>query len=202
MRYIGTVNDTIKDKELNHLKTLLEREVIVRSVKHLVNMYLRDVSDTHLSAVLGHLFNILFAPFPLLARLEDGSFAYPSAPTSSIDSIATSQELKQQAPEASSKPEVSKKKQKKASKKEKQGGAGSAPADLGEMLLKNEGAGVQPFAVEGLFVDQSVFKGLIPLENPEVLSLKPSQLYAKIRVVARQRYGYILPEKQTELRCL
>lgn len=70
------------------------------------------------------------------------------------------------------------------------------------MLLKNEGAGVQPFAVEGLFVDQSVFKGLIPLENPEVLSLKPSQLYAKIRVVARQRYGFILPEKQTELRCL
>lgn len=79
MRYLGTVHEAIKEKELNHLKTLLEREAVVRSVKHLANMYLREVSDTHLSAVLAHLFNLIFAPFPHLARLEDNSTAYPAS---------------------------------------------------------------------------------------------------------------------------
>jgi hypothetical protein len=56
--------------------------------------------------------------------------------------------------------------------------------------------------VEGLFIETGVFKGLLPLENPSVLSLKPSELYAKIRTVAKVRYGLELPEMQTELKCL
>ena len=63
------------------------------------------------------------------------------------------------------------------------------------MLLKQGAAGteIQPFAVEGLFIDTAVFKGLLPLDNPAVLQLKPSELYEKIRIVARQRYGLVLP---------
>jgi protein TIF31 len=37
MRYLGKVYNSIKDKELHHLKTIFEREAIVRSVKHLFN---------------------------------------------------------------------------------------------------------------------------------------------------------------------
>lgn len=45
------------------------------------------------------------------------------------------------------------------------------------MLLKQggvSGAEIQPFAVDGLFIDTSVFKGLLELEEPEVLFMKPS----------------------------
>ena len=63
-------------------------------------------------------------------------------------------------------------------------------------------AEIQPFAVDGLFIDTSVFKGLLPLEEPAVLKTKPSEFYARIRIVAKQRYGMDLPEKQSDIRCL
>jgi hypothetical protein len=70
------------------------------------------------------------------------------------------------------------------------------------MLLKTTSGDIQPFAVEGLFIDPSVFKGLLPIEEPEILKLKPSELYDKIRAVVKNRYGLTLPSKQSELRCL
>lgn len=82
MRYIGTIAKLVADKELYHLKTLLEREAVVRSVKHIFNEYLRDTSDTHTSAVLSHLFNLVLAPFPLLEKLEKGELTYPAAESS------------------------------------------------------------------------------------------------------------------------
>ena len=51
----------------------------MRAVKHIVNQELREASDTHISAVLAHLFNLILAPFPLLEKLEDGSIAYPAS---------------------------------------------------------------------------------------------------------------------------
>jgi hypothetical protein len=85
---------------------------------------------------------------------------------------------------------------------EKKKSSRTAPADLGEMLLKTTSGDIQPFAVEGLFIDPSVFKGLLPIEEPEILKLKPSELYEKIRAVVKNRYGLTLPAKQSELRCL
>lgn len=70
------------------------------------------------------------------------------------------------------------------------------------MFLGQTQGEVLPFAVEGLFIDTSVFKGLLPLEEPSVLTLKPKEFYAKIRTVAKQRYSLELPEKQSDLRCL
>jgi protein TIF31 len=84
MRYLGTVASVVAGQELHHIKTLLEREVVVRSVKHLVNHELRESSDTHLSATLAHLFNLLLAPFPLLEKLETGSIGYPITPIESL----------------------------------------------------------------------------------------------------------------------
>lgn len=66
MRYLGTVANEIKDKELNHLKTLLEREAVFRSAKHIFNEHIRESSDTYLSSTISHLFNILLAPFPFI----------------------------------------------------------------------------------------------------------------------------------------
>ena len=77
MRYIGEVAKLVADKELAHLKTLLEREALVRSIKHLFNEQLRETPETHISSVLAHLYNLVLAPFPLLEKLEDGSIKYP-----------------------------------------------------------------------------------------------------------------------------
>jgi hypothetical protein len=71
------VYKTIADKELYHLKTFLEREVIVRSVKHLFNEKLRDTPDSYVSKVLAHLFNILLSPLPLVEKMDSGVISYP-----------------------------------------------------------------------------------------------------------------------------
>jgi hypothetical protein len=61
------------------LKTFLEREVLVRSVKHLFNEKLRDTPDSHISKVLAHLFNILLSPLPQVEKLDTGVISYPVA---------------------------------------------------------------------------------------------------------------------------
>jgi hypothetical protein len=128
--------------------------------------------------------NLLVAPLPLIAKLDDGSINYPSQTTSNV----ASQETKLQQPvESDAKPAEEGKKHKKNKKKDadKQGSS-KAPADLGEMFLKQSAASgdTQPFAVEGLFIDPAVFKGLLPFEEPSVLKMKPAEFYTKIREVA------------------
>lgn len=76
MRYLGAVANELRDKELNHLKILIEREVIFRSAKHLINEHIRDSSDTYLSSVISHLLNLVLAPFPFLAALNEGRITF------------------------------------------------------------------------------------------------------------------------------
>jgi ABC-type transport system involved in Fe-S cluster assembly fused permease/ATPase subunit len=61
----------------------MEREALVRSAKHLINAELRETSDTHLSAVVAHLLNMLVAPLPLVAKLDDGVISFPITQTTS-----------------------------------------------------------------------------------------------------------------------
>ena len=59
------------------MKYMLEREVIIRSFKHLLNQYLKNCpSDDQLSEVVSHLFNIFFAPKDFIKRLDDGSVKF------------------------------------------------------------------------------------------------------------------------------
>lgn len=90
LRYLGEVYEAIKEKELNHLKTLIERDAIMRSAKHLINAELRETSDTYLSAVIAHLLNLLVAPLSLLDKLNDGSIRYPSATPPAFDHVTSS----------------------------------------------------------------------------------------------------------------
>jgi len=77
MRYLGKVYNSIKDKDLHHLKTFFEREAIVRSVKHLFNEQLRETNDSYVSKVLAHLFNMLLAPFSMIDKMNEGAIVYP-----------------------------------------------------------------------------------------------------------------------------
>jgi len=63
IRYLGYVAEVIKDKDLAHMKTIFEREVIVRCAKHLLNKYVRECESPELlSAIISHFFNCLLAP--------------------------------------------------------------------------------------------------------------------------------------------
>ena len=92
LRYLGAVSEALADKELNHLKTLLEREALVRSARHLINAELRETSDTHLSAVVSHLLNMLVSPLPLVAKMDEGSIAYPVSQTAVVSSLESKSE--------------------------------------------------------------------------------------------------------------
>jgi hypothetical protein len=76
MRYLGAVQTELKDKELNHLKVMIEREVVFRSAKHLFNEYIRESSDTYLSSTISHLLNILLAPSPFIEQMNEGKIQY------------------------------------------------------------------------------------------------------------------------------
>jgi hypothetical protein len=45
---------------------MIEREIVFRSAKHIINEHIRESSDTYLSSTISHIFNLLLAPFPLI----------------------------------------------------------------------------------------------------------------------------------------
>lgn len=58
---------------------LLEREVFIRCMKHIVNMYIRDFpSDELISDLISHLFNCAFAPSEFQNAMDDGRVEYKS----------------------------------------------------------------------------------------------------------------------------
>lgn len=76
MRYLGLIADLVKDKELYHVKLLLEREVVFRCFKHILNEEMRLSSDTYLSSVISHMLNLLLAPFPFLELMDSDKITY------------------------------------------------------------------------------------------------------------------------------
>lgn len=71
---------------MNQAKYQLEREVLIRCLKHILNQLIRDFpSDELLGDLLCHLFNCLFAPTCLQEKLDDGSITYGSTATTMQD---------------------------------------------------------------------------------------------------------------------
>ena len=69
------------------------------------------------------------------------------------------------------------------------------------MLFRPQGE-VPTFKLEELFKSKDVANSLYLIEQPAALSLKPAELYQRIKEIASKRFGYTLPEKQSELKCL
>ena len=64
--------------EFSHLKQILEKEIVLRSAKHVINGLLKEhcKSDLYLSKVISHLLNCLLAPFPQLDALDEGELHF------------------------------------------------------------------------------------------------------------------------------
>ena len=55
------------------MKNMVERETILRSLKHILNKYIRDCnSDELLSDLISHILNCLLAPKDFLKKMDDG----------------------------------------------------------------------------------------------------------------------------------
>lgn len=89
MRYLGKLYTMLGEKvddaavqfkgDFKHLKGLVEREMVVRSAKHVFKSYLRDqlqYSQLHLSHVVSHLLNMLLCPQPFLYKLNNGDVKF------------------------------------------------------------------------------------------------------------------------------
>ena len=73
MRYLGAVGEELKGKNFTHMKQMVEREVVVRCVKHIFNEHIRQCnSEETLGFVMAHLLNCLFAPKDFIKKMDDG----------------------------------------------------------------------------------------------------------------------------------
>jgi protein TIF31 len=77
IRYLGYIAEQIKEKNLCQMQYMIEREVIIRCIKHILNQYIREnESDELLGALISHIFNCLLAPKDFLKKLDDGEITY------------------------------------------------------------------------------------------------------------------------------
>ena len=59
------------------MQYMLEREVVLRSLKHIVSKYIRDCNSSELTASLvSHILNCILAPKDFLKRMDDGVIVY------------------------------------------------------------------------------------------------------------------------------
>jgi len=77
IRYLGYIAEQIEGKNMSQAKFLLEREVLIRCMKHIVNQLVRDFpSDELLADLLSHVFNCLLAPSDFIKQLDEGSLTF------------------------------------------------------------------------------------------------------------------------------
>ena len=96
IRYLGYLADQLKDnKKLTYFKYMLEREVVIRCVKHILNQYIRDNESSELlGAMISHIFNCLLAPKEFIKRLDDGVLKYEPVTVKSIVMIESKRQSK------------------------------------------------------------------------------------------------------------
>ena len=59
------------------MQYILEREVVIRSIKHILNKFIREnESDELLGSLIAHVFNCLFAPKDFIKKLDEGDIFF------------------------------------------------------------------------------------------------------------------------------
>ena len=77
IRYLGYIAEQIEGKNMAQAKFLLEREVLIRCMKHILTQLVRDFpSDELLADLLCHVFNCLLAPKDFIEKLDEGSIQF------------------------------------------------------------------------------------------------------------------------------
>ena len=70
-----TIHQMQMQGDYKHLKTLLEREIFLRSAKHVINRIIKEErgdTDLHLASVVSHCLNCILAPIPFIQSMNSG----------------------------------------------------------------------------------------------------------------------------------
>ena len=163
------------------MQYMIEREVIIRSVKHILNQYIRDnESDELLGSLISHIFNCLFAPKDFIKKLDDGALSYKPVTLNDI-----SQENKSEVKDTNEGEKVSKKEKKKGKKDNKKDEKEEAVAegetkqfthDIGELLFKSPYEDIV-FEAHEVFMDPQISMNVCESTISEGFSLTPKKLY-------------------------
>ena len=71
IRYLGKIYDQIDSEYLPHIKSLIERSIIWRSAKKVINEMLRKCPQTQVSTFLAHVLNLILSPNSLIEKLNN-----------------------------------------------------------------------------------------------------------------------------------
>ena len=199
------------------MKFMVEREIIVRCMKHIVNKYLSDCeSEDLLSAVVAHLLNCLFAPKDFIKKLDEGTIKCKPQTIKEVADIDLLENIeKLEAPEKVEedleKQNLSKKEKKRQKIAAKQGDEKveakvevkkTTVDNMSDLMFKAQ-SDFMTFDSSELFKEPEVALGVVESQIMEVFEMTPKQLYIEIRKLAEQRYKYtLLPKKHHQLKVL
>lgn len=172
------------------MQYMIEREVIIRSIKHILNQYIREnESDELLGALISHIFNCLLAPKDFLKKLDDGGITYKPVTLQEL-SEGNKPEVKQQENSApmTEEQKVSKKDKKKQKKEGKKGDENKEEQsgkeepskqftyDIGELLFKSPYEDII-FEASEVFMDPTISMNVCESPISQAFSLTPKKLY-------------------------
>lgn len=106
MRYLGKIYNLLDSSK--HIKDLIQRDIVIRSFRHVYIDLIKDCSPVFLPDLLSHLLNCLLGPEVLLKALNNRKIKPDSITFPEISKVSSFE-----------KPSTDKKKQKKKKEEEK-----------------------------------------------------------------------------------
>ena len=189
------------------MKYMLEREVMVRSIKHILNKYIRECeSEELLGATISHVLNCLLAPKDFIKKMDEKLLKYNLSNLNQEAEINLLQNLeKLNGPQSAAeiaekeivKPQVSKKEKRRQKMAAKQtastdGSEEKTEARVSDIyeIMFSQNKDTEEFEVSEIFMEPSISLSVVRSPESPVLSMTPRQLYLEIKELAEKRYQY------------
>ena len=194
MRYSGEILRLIETtpslrKVNSWLKTLITRDIIRRSAKHVFNDIVSNLPDYLIKDFSAYFLNVLLAPANLIKYLENYEIVYRDGGIQSVKTIVVKQtedSSQTQSKESLDASKVKKKKKNKNKKKKTNKESKTCEIDQEMKLIISEG------------LNNKLLNSFFEMEQDEIKKffLKPSEIWAKIKEIAKARYNFVFPNKQ------
>jgi hypothetical protein len=192
IRYSGEILKLIESnpnlrKVNSWLKTLIVRDIIRRSAKHVFNSIVGTLPDYLIKDFSAYFLNILLAPSNLIKYLENFEIVYKEGTIQSVkpavvtkQSEETTQSTGKENTDKSKKKKKNKNKKKKINKESK-----NLEIDLEMKMVISEG------------LNNKLLNSFFEMEQEEIKKhfINPSEFWNRIKEIAKKRYNYILPNK-------
>jgi hypothetical protein len=139
---------------------MLEKEILMRTLKHVINQWMRDSPEPFLAQVVSHFLNIVLAPQPFLKQLESGDIKYSKA---SAAPIHTEEQVVAESEPEQSKAQKKKNKKKGGNKEEQKSGSKDVDG-LDDVIFKHGGS--EPVFIDELFSNKAISTQLHHIDEP------------------------------------